>query len=57
MYRSLNEVLKRLPDETRLYPGHLYSSAPEGTLGEEKRTNPYLRVAGLEQFLAFLGVG
>jgi glyoxylase-like metal-dependent hydrolase (beta-lactamase superfamily II) len=50
-------VLKRLPDETRLYPGHLYSSAPEGTLGEEKRTNPYLRVAGLEQFLAFLGVG
>jgi glyoxylase-like metal-dependent hydrolase (beta-lactamase superfamily II) len=56
MYRSLNGVLKRLPDETLLYPGHLYSSAPEGTLGEQKRTNPYLRVAGLDQFLAFLGV-
>jgi glyoxylase-like metal-dependent hydrolase (beta-lactamase superfamily II) len=57
MYRSLNEVLKRLPDETLLFPGHAYASAPSSSMGEQKRTNPYLRVAGLEQFLAFLGVG
>jgi glyoxylase-like metal-dependent hydrolase (beta-lactamase superfamily II) len=56
MYRSLNEVLKRLPDETLLFPGHAYASAPSSSMGEQKRTNPYLRVAGVEQFLSFLGV-
>jgi glyoxylase-like metal-dependent hydrolase (beta-lactamase superfamily II) len=55
MYRSLNEKLKRLPDETLLYPGHLYSSEAWAKLGDEKRTNPFLRVASLEQFLMFMG--
>ena len=55
MYRSLNEKLKRLPDETLLYPGHLYSAEPSGRLGDEKRTNPFLRVTGLDQFLMFMG--
>ncbi len=55
MYRSLNETLKRLPDDTRVYPGHLYSAEPSGTLGDEKRTNPFLRVASLDQFLTFMG--
>jgi glyoxylase-like metal-dependent hydrolase (beta-lactamase superfamily II) len=55
MYRSLNEKLKRLPDETLLYPGHLYSAEPSGKLGDEKRTNPFLRVTGLDQFLTFMG--
>jgi glyoxylase-like metal-dependent hydrolase (beta-lactamase superfamily II) len=55
MYRSLNERLKRLPDETLLYPGHLYSSEAWGRLGDEKRTNPFLRVASLDQFLMFMG--
>jgi hypothetical protein len=44
-----------LPDETLLYPGHLYSSDPVGTLGDQKQSNPYLRAANLEQFLMFLG--
>jgi glyoxylase-like metal-dependent hydrolase (beta-lactamase superfamily II) len=56
MFRSLHDVLGRLPDATRLYPGHLYSAAAESDLGEQKRTNPYLRVARLEDFLRFLGV-
>jgi glyoxylase-like metal-dependent hydrolase (beta-lactamase superfamily II) len=56
LYHSLHGVLKKLPDETLLYPGHLYSSEPESTLGEQKRTNPYLRVSGLETFLGFLGL-
>ncbi len=55
MYHSLNTTLKALPDETLLYPGHLYSSEPWDTLGEQKRTNPFLRVANLEQFLTFMG--
>ena len=56
MYRSLNGTLRELPDETVLYPGHLYSTDPYGTLGEQKRTNPVLRAANLDQFLSFLGV-
>lgn len=55
MYRSLSGTLARLPDETQLYPGHLYSSEPSGSMGEQKRTNPFLRVASLEQFLTFMG--
>jgi glyoxylase-like metal-dependent hydrolase (beta-lactamase superfamily II) len=55
MYRSLNERLKRLPDETLLFPGHLYSAESWGRLGDEKRTNPFMRVASLDQFLMFMG--
>jgi glyoxylase-like metal-dependent hydrolase (beta-lactamase superfamily II) len=55
MYRSLNETLKRLPDDTIVYPGHLYSADASGSLANEKRNNPFLRVATLEQFLMFVG--
>jgi len=55
MYHSLNGTLKRLPDDTVVYPGHLYSAEPHGSLGDEKRANPFLRVASLEQFLRFMG--
>jgi glyoxylase-like metal-dependent hydrolase (beta-lactamase superfamily II) len=55
LYESLTQKLARLPDETLLYPGHFYAAEPFGTLGEQKRRNPYLRVARLEDFLSFLG--
>lgn len=55
MYYSLNRTLKALPDDTLLYPGHLYSEEPYDTLGAQKRSNPFLRVANLEQFLMFMG--
>ena len=55
MFDSLHHTLGRLPDETLLYPGHLYAPQASSTLGEQKRTNPYLRVARLDDFLAFLG--
>jgi len=57
MYHSLTQVLGRLPDETILYPGHLYSTEPFDSMGEQKRTNPFLRVASLDQFLSFMGSG
>jgi glyoxylase-like metal-dependent hydrolase (beta-lactamase superfamily II) len=55
LYESLHGQLGKLPDETLLYPGHLYAADPSSTIGEQKRTNPYLRVARLEDFLGFLG--
>jgi len=54
MFESL-ETLKRMPDETVLYPGHLYSPEGHGSLGDQKRTNPYLRAASVETFLSFMG--
>ena len=55
MYRSLNQILRALPDETLIYPGHLYSPESVGNMGEQKRVNPFLRVTSLEQFLMFIG--
>jgi glyoxylase-like metal-dependent hydrolase (beta-lactamase superfamily II) len=55
MYHSLNGVLKKLPDETLLFPGHLYAPESRSTMGEQKRSNPFLRVTSLEMFLGFMG--
>ena len=55
MYDSLNNKLKALPDDTVLYPGHNYSPVPVSTLGDEKKTNPYMRFARLEDFLGVMG--
>jgi glyoxylase-like metal-dependent hydrolase (beta-lactamase superfamily II) len=57
MYHSLQDTLKKLPDETLLFPGHLYSPEGQSTMGEQKQSNPFLRVTSLETFLSFMGVG
>lgn len=54
MYDSL-ETLKRLPDDTTLFPGHLYSPEGQDSLGSQKQTNPYLRAASVEMFLNLMG--
>ena len=54
MYESL-ETLKKLPDDTTLFPGHLYSPEGHDSLGSQKQTNPYLRAASVEMFLNFMG--
>lgn len=38
LIRSIREVLFRFPDETPVYSGH----GPVTTIGQEKRTNPFL---------------
>jgi hydroxyacylglutathione hydrolase len=43
MWRSLFMVVAKLPEETVVNPGHDYGSTPTSTIGEELRTNPYLR--------------
>ena len=54
MYESL-ETLKRLPDDTTLFPGHLYSPEGHDSMGDQKRTNPYLRASTVDMFLSFMG--
>jgi len=55
MYDSLVNKLKRLPEETVLYPGHNYAGRPTSTIGEEKQRNMYLRFNRLEDFLSLMG--
>ena len=55
MYDSLVNKLKRLPDDTMLYPGHNYAGQPTSTMGHEKRRNMFLRFDRLEDFLGMMG--
>ena len=50
LYRSLGKI-KNLHDETVFYPGHDYGPAEFGTLGREKKSNPFLLANTLEDFL------
>lgn len=38
LVRGIKEKLTPLPDETKVYPGHM----EESTIGAERRYNPYL---------------
>jgi hydroxyacylglutathione hydrolase len=44
MQRSLR-MLAKLGDDVVLHPGHDYGHAPVATMGEQKETNPYIRMA------------
>jgi len=55
MYYSLTQKLMALPDDMILFPGHNYSATPTSTMGEQKKTNPYLRFTSLKQFLSSMG--
>lgn len=51
MYQSISNVLKKLDDQTVLFPGHNYAASPTSTLGKEKQQNPYLLCQSLTDFL------
>ncbi|MDE1857636.1 MAG: MBL fold metallo-hydrolase [Thaumarchaeota archaeon] len=55
MYRSLYEVIMRLPGGTEMYPGHDYGSVPHRTLKEEGDANPYLGCKDLRSFISLFG--
>lgn len=54
MHHSLLTVLRGLPDQLRVMPGHNYGPAPSRTLGEEKRLNYTLAPRSLDEFVAFM---
>jgi hydroxyacylglutathione hydrolase len=51
MYNSLYNIIMKLPDNTIVYPGHNYGPTPTATIGEQKRTNPYLQCSSIAEFL------
>lgn len=55
LYRSLQDTLKKLPEPTILFPGHNYSPQTTSTIGQEVRTNPYMRFGKLQDFLSAMG--
>jgi glyoxylase-like metal-dependent hydrolase (beta-lactamase superfamily II) len=50
-YESLSRVLRELPPETTVWPGHDYGCRPSSTLALEALANPFLRADGLAAFL------
>ncbi len=51
MFRSLHEVILKLPTSTTIYPGHDYGDVPFRKLGEEACSNPTLSARSYEEFL------
>jgi hydroxyacylglutathione hydrolase len=53
LFHSLGK-LKKLQDGTVFYPGHDYGASSSNTLGNEKKTNPFLMAQDMEQFLSLV---
>jgi glyoxylase-like metal-dependent hydrolase (beta-lactamase superfamily II) len=51
MFRSLHEIILKLPPTTMVYPGHDYGVVPSRLLGEEALTNPTLLTRSYEEFV------
>jgi hydroxyacylglutathione hydrolase len=56
MYDSLTRRLGVLPDDTVVFPGHNYGGTVT-TIGDEKRHNPMMRFASMNDFLRAMGGG
>ncbi len=50
MYQTMREVIFPLADSNIVYSGHNYGREPFGSLGVEKRRNPYLAANTFEKF-------
>jgi hydroxyacylglutathione hydrolase len=55
MWWSLNQVLRGLDDGIIIYPGHDYGGSPTSTIGEQKRSNPYMNYESVQQFMRDMG--
>jgi glyoxylase-like metal-dependent hydrolase (beta-lactamase superfamily II) len=55
MYDSLTRRLAKVPDDTILFPGHLYSAEPSATMGDTRRLNYVFRPGPPEQWLMMFG--
>ena len=53
MYRSLSQVLLKVPDSTRLFPGHDYASVPVAAMSDVRQHNPYFAFPDVGSFVAY----
>lgn len=55
MWFSLNRKLTGLDDRTILFPGHNYGGRRSSTIGEQRRSNPYMQYASQQEFVRDMG--
>ena len=55
MHRSLTQRLAKVPDDTVLYPGHLYAPDPSATMGETRARNYVFQPKTLEDWMRYFG--
>jgi len=55
MYESITQRLAGVPDDTVLYPGHLYSPEPSATMGDTRRRNYVFRFPTRDAWLSMFG--
>jgi glyoxylase-like metal-dependent hydrolase (beta-lactamase superfamily II) len=55
LYESLTTKLATIPDDTVLFPGHLYSPEPSARLGEVRRRNYVFRPRTRDQWMMMFG--
>jgi glyoxylase-like metal-dependent hydrolase (beta-lactamase superfamily II) len=53
-YHTLYYILRSLPDELLVYPGHDYEGRGHSTLGEEKESNPKMNFPSEEAFVEYM---
>jgi glyoxylase-like metal-dependent hydrolase (beta-lactamase superfamily II) len=51
-WASLQRLLATIPDHATVWPGHDYGARPSSTMALERASNPFLRCASLDEFLA-----
>jgi glyoxylase-like metal-dependent hydrolase (beta-lactamase superfamily II) len=57
-YDSIFNRLLKLPDDTRVYPGHDYNGQTVSTIGEERAHNPRLQVGSAAAYVEMMeGLG
>ena len=55
LYESLTQKLAQIPDDTVLYPGHLYSPEPSAALGDVRQRNYVFRPRTKDQWMMMFG--
>jgi glyoxylase-like metal-dependent hydrolase (beta-lactamase superfamily II) len=55
MYESITQRLAAIPDDTVVFPGHLYSPEPSATMGDTRRRNYVFRFQTRDAWLSMFG--
>jgi len=55
LYYSLTDRLAKVPDTATLFPGHLYSPEPSGSMGDTRAHNVVYKPKSVEQWLTMFG--
>lgn len=50
LFKSLQKI-KKLPDDTKVFPGHDYGKRISSTIKDEKKNNPYFKAESLDDFI------